>query len=201
MARMQRVCSCIHSPYCQTPHDYDLGSRGEGCSHQALYDEYSIFDNLAKEIEDMNKGIHALWHSHNNRFDFRNFADTGLRVIPHRDEGGHFTGFTFINCNIVAALAQNTVPIMCVDGGHTKAPEMPGWSLLIAASMNGNGRLVAMGYMLCPSENNLNVTSFMQHMRETFPDKFNPDTSSYPVRLGACHSCSHNCHIQWHTFT
>jgi hypothetical protein len=120
---------------------------------------------------------------------------TGLRVIPHRDKEGHFTGFTFINGNMVSALSKNTVPVMCVDGGHCKAPEEEGWSLLIAATMNGNGRLVALGYMLCPSENNLNVSTFMNHMRATYPDKFDQTVSVYPVRTVMLYRDTHVC---WH---
>ena len=101
------------------------------------------------------------------------------------DDAGHHEGFIFVNGNKAKALDLNTAQVLCVDGGHVKNHELKGMTLLIAASMNGNGKLVALGYQLCLSESKVNIKRLMDVIQDWFPGKF--ANKSTPVRLTARH--------------
>ncbi len=82
------------------------------------------------------------------------------------------TAFTFIPGNIIDAVCKQTIPVIFIDGGHMYEPDVKGWCLLIAATVNGNGENIVIATMLCDGEKNANVEPFMRLVIQIYRAKF-----------------------------
>ncbi len=82
------------------------------------------------------------------------------------------TGIFSPSGNIIDAVCKQTIPVIFIDGGHMYEPDIKGWCLLIAATVNGNGENIIIATTLCNDEKNANVKPFMQLVIRIYRAKF-----------------------------
>jgi hypothetical protein len=108
---------------------------------------------------------------------------TGTEVKYQYSEEGEFQHWRYINGHFKKLLKGKFAPVLCVDGGHMKATEMKGFTLLCATVILANGRTCALSYMLCKGESNENLSIFMEGIQSAYPHLFDKSTAPCPLTI------------------
>ena len=97
---------------------------------------------------------------------------TGCKLEFNFDPKTHqFVSLTFVPSNLAYGCCHNSLDVLCIDGGFLKAAELKGNKLIIAATMNGNRRVVPFLYKICKSENTVEVSEVVEELECAIHDK------------------------------